>query len=143
MRRCFASALLLLLFCLPQLAVGQTASISGTVTDPTAAVLSHAKVTARNLATHVSRSTATNGSGSYQIMSLDPGVYDVLVEQPGFKTVTYSRLELTVGQVQKLNPMLVPSATPETVMVIGDEVAPVDLDDAQIGNLVKSQQIER
>ena len=142
MKRSPASALLLLLLCSPWLARAQTASISGTVTDTTAAVVPQAKITARNLATNASRSTATDGSGSYRITSLVPGVYDVHVERAGFKTVEYSRVELTVGQVQNLSPALVPSATAETVTVHGEEVAPVDLDDAQIGNLVKSQQIE-
>jgi len=142
MKRFSALALLLLLFCFPRLAVGQTASISGTVMDATAAVVPQAKVTARNLATNASRSTATDGSGSYRITSLVPGVYDVLVERSGFKTVEYSRVELTVGQVQNLSPALVPSAAAETITVHGEEVAPVDLDDAEIGNMVKSQQIE-
>src|SRR5271157_964325 len=142
MRRLPAPALLLLFFCLPRLAEAQTASISGTVTDATAAVVPQAKVTTRNLATNASRSTATDGSGSYRITSLVPGVYDVLVERTGFKTVEYSRVELAVGQVQNLNATLVPSATAETITVHGEQVTPLDLDDAQVGNLVKSQQIE-
>jgi len=136
------SALLLLLFCVPLPAVAQTASISGTVTDATAAVVPQAKVTARNLATNASRDTVTDGSGTYRIPSLVPGIYDVLVERQGFKTVEYASVELTVGQVQDLSPKLVPSATPETITVHGEQVAPLDLDDAQVGNLVKSQQIE-
>lgn len=142
MRRLSASALLLLFLCFPRPAVGQTASINGTVTDATAAVVPQAKVTARHLATNVSRTTTTDGSGSYRITSLVPGIYDVLVERPGFKTVGYSRVELTVGQVQNLSPTLVPSATAETITVHGEEVAPLDLDDAQIGNIVSSEQIE-
>ena len=142
MRRLYGSALLLLFVCLPRLAVGQAAAVSGTVTDTTAAVVPQAKVTARNLATNVSRGTTTDGSGSYRITSLVPGIYDVLVERPGFKTVEYSHVELTVGQVQNLSPTLVPSATAETITVHGEQVAPLDLDDAQIGNIVKSEQIE-
>jgi Carboxypeptidase regulatory-like domain/TonB dependent receptor len=142
MRRLSSSALLLLFLCIPRPAVGQTASVSGTVTDATSAVVPQVKVTARNLATNVSRSATTDGSGSYRITSLVPGIYDVLVERMGFKTVEYSRVELTVGQVQNLSPTLVPSAKAETVTVHGEEVAPLDLDDAQIGNVVKSEQIE-
>src|SRR5208337_4724304 len=136
------TALFLLLFCVPWLAMAQTASISGTVTDTTAAVVPQAKVTARNLATNASRDTVTDGSGTYRIPSLVSGMYDVLVERQGFKTVEYSRVELTVGQVLNLSPTLVPSATRETITVQGEQVAPLDLDDAQVGNLVKSQQIE-
>jgi hypothetical protein len=142
MRRLSASALVLSLFCLSRLAVAQTASISGTVTDTTAAVVPQVKVTARNVATNLTRSTATDGSGSYRITSLVPGIYDVLVERTGFKTVEYSRVELTVGRVQNLSPTLVPSATAETITVHDEEVAPVDLDDAQIENIVKREQIE-
>ncbi|MGD0507909.1 MAG: TonB-dependent receptor [Terriglobales bacterium] len=142
MKRFSVLALLLLLFCFHRLAVAQTASISGTVMDATAAVVPQAKVTARNLATNASRGTATDGSGSYRITSLVPGVYDVIIERPGFKAVEYSRVELTVGQVQNLSPAMVPSATAETITVHGEDVSPVDLDDAEIGNLVRSQQIE-
>jgi hypothetical protein len=142
MRRLSASVLLLSFFCLSRLVGAQTAAISGTVTDSTAAVVPQVKVTARNLATNVSRGTTTDGSGTYRITSLVPGIYDVLVEHAGFKTVEYSRVELTVGQVQNLSPTLVPSATGETITVHGEQVAPLDLDDAQIGNVVKSQQIE-
>jgi hypothetical protein len=142
MKRPPASILVLLLFCLPWLAKAQTASISGTVTDASAAVVPQAQVSARNLATNALRSTATDGSGNYRITSLLPGFYEVRVERQGFKTVEYSRVELTVDQVQNLSPTLVPAATPETVTVLGEAVAPIDLDDAQIGNIVKSQQIE-
>lgn len=142
MQRFSALALLFLsLFCLSRLTAAQSAAITGTVTDATAAVVPDVKVTARNVATNLARSTATDESGNYRITSLVPGIYDVLVERSGFKTVEYSQVELTVGQVQNLSPTLVPSATAETITVHGEEIAPVDLDDAQIGTLVKSEQI--
>jgi hypothetical protein len=122
--------------------MAQTASISGTVTDSTGAVIPQAKVSARNLATNSSRDTATDGSGSYRITSLVPGVYDVRIEKAGFKIVEYARVELTVGQVQNLNPALAPSVAEERVTVRGEEIAPIDLDDAQVGNIVKSEQVE-
>src|SRR5215813_5263964 len=140
--RASATNLFSFVFCLSSLTIAQTASISGTVTDPTAAVIPQAKVTARNLATNGSRNTATDGSGTYRITSLTPGLYDVLVEKDGFKTVEYTRVELTVGQVQNLNPVLSLSAAHETVTVQGESVAPVDLDDAQVGNVVNSQQVQ-
>jgi hypothetical protein len=121
MGRIPASVLLLSLFSLSPPALAQTAAIAGTVMDTTAAVVPQAKVTARNLATNVVRSAATDGSGNYRITSLVPGIYDVLVERSGFKTVEYYRVELTVGQVQNLSPTLVPSATPETITVHGED----------------------
>jgi len=141
-KRPHALSFLLLVFFLSQFAGAQTASISGTVTDSTSAVIPQAKITARNLATNALRDTTTDGFGSYRITSLVPGVYDVRIEKAGFKIVDYERVELTVGQVQSLSPALVPSAAGETVTVHGEEVAPIDLDDAQVGNLVKSQQVQ-
>jgi hypothetical protein len=61
---------------------------------------------------------------------------------PGFKVAEYSRVELIVDQVQNLNAALAPSAAPEKVTVLGESLAPVDLNDAQIGNVVSSQQVE-
>jgi hypothetical protein len=144
MRKYSASILLLalLFFFLSQLVTAQTASITGTVTDPTGAVIPQATITARNLATNAARTTFTDGSGVYRITSLVPGLYDVQVAKSGFKTVEFSRVELTVDQVQNLDTALAPSATHETITVQGEAVAPVDLNDAQIGNVVKSQQLE-
>jgi hypothetical protein len=133
---------IVLVFCLVGSALAQTASVSGTVTDSSGAVVPQTTITARNLATNASRDAATDSAGTYRITNLVPGFYDVRVEKGGFKTVEYSRMELTVGQVQSLNPVLAPSATPETVTVHGQQVPPIDLDDAQIGDVVKSQQIE-
>ncbi len=135
---------LLLFVCsfLLQSASAQTATITGTVTDSSAALVANARVTAHNLGTNLLRITVTDSSGGYRITSLPPGVYDVAVQHSGFKTVEYSHVELTVGQVQNLSPTLLPSANPETVTVKGEQVAPLDLDDAQIGNLVNSEQIQ-
>src|SRR6266700_2583821 len=55
-------------------------SIIGTVTDPSGAPIAGAKVQARNLATQVSRSVTTNGTGDFEAASLMPGFYNVTVE---------------------------------------------------------------
>src|SRR5215469_2676707 len=137
-----STSLLFLTVCLSGFATAQTASITGTVTDSTAAVIPQARVTARNLDMNTLRTSATDGSGSYRITSLTPGVYDVLIEKDGFNTVDYAHVELTVGQVRNLNPVLSPSAARETVTVQADTIAPIDLDDAQVGNVVKTQQVQ-
>lgn len=124
------------------LATAQTASISGTVTDSTAAVIPQAKVSARNSATNALRDTTTDGSGGYRITSLAPGVYDVVIEKVGFKTVEYSRVDLTVGMVRNLNPVMSPSEARESITVQAETTAPINLDDAQVENLVKAQQVQ-
>jgi hypothetical protein len=141
--RCLAVSILLLsIFGLPQSASAQTSSVSGTVTDITGAVVPHARISALNKTTNATRSAETDDSGTYRITNLSPGIYDVLIEKQGFKVAEYSLVTLPVDQVQNLNATLAPSAIPEKVTVVGEELAPVDLNDAQIGNTVSSQQIE-
>src|SRR5690348_4261384 len=136
LRRSAASVLFLLTSCLPPFAAAQTAAIAGTVTDSTAAVVPEATITARDLATNISRTARTDQHGNYRVPSLSPGIYDVLFEHPGFKAVEYSEVELAVDTVQNLSPTLVPSAVEQKITVVGGDVPLVDLDDAQIGNLV-------
>ena len=136
------SLLLLFAFCCSPSVLAQTASMAGTVKDSTAAVVPEVKVTVRNNATNASRSALTDRSGSYRIASLGPGSYDVVIEKLGFKVVEYPRVELTVDQVQTLDTILTPSAITEKVTVQGETVAPIDLSDAQVGNIVRSQQME-
>ncbi|HYL15542.1 MAG TPA: TonB-dependent receptor [Terriglobales bacterium] len=136
------SVLLLILLSLPRSASAQTASISGTVTDISGAVVPRAKISVQNRATNATRSTETDGSGVFRITNLVPGTFDVLVEKVGFKVVEYSQVQLTVDQVQNLNATLAPSGIAEKMTVNGESVAPLDSDDAQVGNMVNSVQVE-
>src|SRR5229473_894750 len=140
-KRISISILLLFLSFLAHSAFAQTASITGTIKDSSGGLVPQAQITAKNKATNASRSALTDESGTYRITSLVPGIYDVLIEKPAFKTVEYSKVELTVDQVQNLDAILAPSSITEKVTVTGEAVAPVDLNDAQIGNVVTTQQI--
>src|SRR5690348_4321102 len=61
------------------------ASISGTVTDSSDAVIPGANVTAQNLATHFTSSAVTNERGEYTIPFVTPGTYSVTVQANGFQ----------------------------------------------------------
>ena len=64
-----------------------TGSIQGTITDPSGAVVSGAKVTIRNKETNQSSAALTNSSGTYASGALIPGSYEVRIEASGFRTV--------------------------------------------------------
>jgi hypothetical protein len=143
MSRCIALSILLPFWLVVSQSVSaQTSSVTGTVTDVSGAVVQHAKVSVVNKATNAARSTESDDSGTYRVTNLPPGAYDVVIEKPGFKVAEYSRIELTVDQVQNVDATLAPSATPEKVKVVGETLAPVDLNDAQIGNVISNQQLE-
>ncbi|HYL83389.1 MAG TPA: TonB-dependent receptor [Candidatus Angelobacter sp.] len=133
---------LLAILVLPSCVRAQTASIAGTITDSTGASVPNAKITAQNVATGMSRGVQTDESGVYRITNLDPGIYDVQIEHPSFNTVLFSQIPLSVDQVLTLDAKLAVSAIKETVKVASESVAPVDLNDAQVGNLVDTRQVE-
>jgi hypothetical protein len=60
-------------------------AISGTVTDSTGGVLPGVTVTVANRATGVAQTVVTDEKGLYQVLYLNPGVYDVTTELQGFK----------------------------------------------------------
>lgn len=136
------SSIVLAVLLFQAVAFAQRASITGTVQDSTGAVVPQAKVTAHNQATNEERSVLTDGAGEFRISSLSPGNYAVRVEKTGFKTLQYVGVDLHVDQVLVLPATLAPSTVAEKVVVMGEAVPPVDLDDAQIGNTVTSQQID-
>src|ERR1051325_9650241 len=78
-------------------------TVNGTVTDPSGAAITDAKVTATQTATGVSRTTQSSGVGIYSLSALPPGVYDVQIEAPGFKTAKIPPLALGVGGVATLD----------------------------------------
>jgi outer membrane receptor protein involved in Fe transport len=74
----------------------ETGTITGTITDPTGAVVPDAKVTARNVATNAVRVVTTNTAGTYIVSNLIPADYLVIVEAGGF-TTQQRAVNVTVG----------------------------------------------
>src|SRR5687768_7803535 len=75
-----------------------TASLLGTVTDPTGAVVSGATVIVENVGTRGSQTTQTDGSGSYAIERLPVGEYTLTVTAPGFKRFQRTEIKLDATQ---------------------------------------------
>jgi hypothetical protein len=77
--------------------------ITGLVTDSSGAVVSGANVTVTNKATGATRKVTTNSEGLYSFPSLLPGVYELRVEQSGFKTAQMDDIKLEVQQTARLD----------------------------------------
>src|SRR6185312_17171812 len=109
---------------LSALAVAQTASIKGTVTDSTGAVVVGADVAAHNLDNNSTRTVTTGGSGEYAITNLTAGHYDVTVSKAGFRVFKVQRLELSVDQTLTANAKLEAGSTGEEIQVLGTDLPP-------------------
>ena len=80
-----------------------SSEIQGTVKDQTGAVVSGAKVTATDLETGVTRPTATDSDGHYDIKGLSTGSYQLRIEHAGFKVKELSDITLLVNQAAVLD----------------------------------------
>jgi hypothetical protein len=94
-----------------------TATLSGTVTDPSGAVLPNAQVTVHSLATGLDRVLKTDGAGLYVVPSLEPGDYKVQATASGFSTYTVQKVTLDVDQAVTVNMKLAVATAGETVQV--------------------------
>ena len=120
----------------------QTASIQGTVLDKGGAVIAGAEVVVTNVATAQIRTATTNDTGFYSLTTLPVGTYQIEVKKATFKSFKVQSAQLTVAQTLTLNARLDPGTVSEEVQVHADELPPIDLETAQVSNLVDSRQIK-
>jgi hypothetical protein len=119
----------------------QNASIAGTVSDSTGAVVAGATITLRNTATNESHTVNSGDSGTYALTNLPVGPYELTVKKEGFKQFNLPHIDLTVAQSFTVDPRLMPGATSEEVIVRADSTQEIDLETAQLSNLVDQRQM--
>src|SRR5215813_2043615 len=100
-----AVAALLLSFVFFANAIAQTtnATLGGTVSDATGALIPGVSITATNTQTGIVTTVVSNETGAYQFASLQTGIYKVTAELPGFQTQVYNEVTLGVAQQVRLN----------------------------------------
>ena len=84
----------------------QLATVSGTITDPSGAVVSGVVVTIVSQGTGLKRSAPTGTAGEYRFAGLPTGTYSLLMENPGFQSQVRDRLELTSAAEVVINSQL-------------------------------------
>jgi outer membrane receptor protein involved in Fe transport len=99
-----------------------TAELHGTVHDVSGAVIPNASITIANASRGFSRSTTSNGEGSYQLLLLPPGTYVVTVTATGFAKLTESNVVLTVGERAELPLPLAVSGSETITVTAGAEI---------------------
>jgi uncharacterized lipoprotein YajG len=117
-----------------------TATVVGTVTDPTGAAVPEASVTIVNVDTAQQRSTTTNPAGNYEFPFLAVANYTLTVEKAGFQKSEVSQFRLSVDQVARIDVSLRVGQVTETVEVQALAVA-LQTEDATVGTVIDSQKI--
>jgi hypothetical protein len=98
LHRLISLTFLLMLACMPSARAQVSASIKGTVTDPSNAPVPSAAVKTRNLETGAIRSSITDDAGRYLVLSLPVGEYEIRVTKAAFQDAIRSGIHLVVGE---------------------------------------------
>jgi hypothetical protein len=96
---------------------GGNGAITGTVTDPSGAVIVGAKVTVTQKATTNKRTAETNGSGQFNVPSLPPASYEITVESKSFKTYVQKDTTVLADQIVSVQVQLQLGQSSETITV--------------------------
>jgi len=136
------SYLMLLLSALPLRGQAVKASLVGTITDSSGAVVPGAEITITEVNTNFSRSATTNESGYYVFSNLNPGVYRVEAKLTGFKTAVKDKVEVLVNTTVRADLQLQPGAISEVVTVSAEAAPLLQTDRSDIGRKIEARQMQ-
>jgi hypothetical protein len=142
MKRVLFAVTLLLLLVSTSAFAQVTAGLSGTVADASGALIPGVEVTAKNINTGISNTTVTNETGSFVILSLQPGNYTLTAALTGFQTATYNQVTLGEGQQVRLNFNLqVAAAAGQNVEVTIAADTVLSTTSASVGNVLPERDV--
>jgi len=125
-------------------AFGQsTASLSGTVTDPTGAAVPNAHIVVHSLATGADRPVDSDSAGLYAVPALQPGDYSVVATAPGFSKDTVQKVTLNVDSKVTLNLKLAVGTTNETVQVEANAQNQIETETITVGEVIDQRQVQQ
>src|SRR3989454_2666407 len=142
MKRLFVPVTLLCL-CLSAYAFAQTsnATVGGTVSDSTGALIPGVTITTTNTATGIVNTVITNESGAYQFASLQTGNYKITAELGGFQTQTYNNVTLGISQEVRLNFPLQVGSVAQAVEVTATADTLIATTSSSIGSVLPDHQV--
>src|SRR5579863_1451087 len=123
------------------LASGPTGTITGTVTDPSGAVVRKARITVLHLSTNTLRVAETNDDGDFTAALLSPGRYQVTAESAGFRKSIFSDVVVDVDQTVRVDFALEIGAASEEVRV-KDTAPAIQTDTSTLGQVVNNTLVQ-
>jgi hypothetical protein len=132
-----------LVWCLSSIfAFGQaTTSLTGTVTDPSGAVVPGATLTLTNTGTNLSRETISDSEGRYTFTQVQPGSYTLTGKAAGFNDVIVNDIRLLVNTPATIPVVFEKIGAVATTVAVSAEAIQVNTTDASIGNAIGDRPI--
>ena len=124
-----------LALCFTGAAFGQAfSSLSGTISDPTGAIVPGVQIALQNPETGVQRTTISDEAGRYSFVQVSPGTYQVTAQLTGFKGIVIKDVRLLVNTPTTLGLKFESVGAISTELVVSTEASQVNTADATIGN---------
>ena len=121
----------------------QTATLRGEVTDDSGSVIPGAEITATNNATGAEVTGSTDAAGAYEL-TLEPGIYTITAENPGFETGIADDVELIAGQSVLRNFTLELAAVTTSVVVVGSRAEPRSVTESTVPvDVIRTEDLAR
>ena len=133
------SALLLAVASAP--AQSASGRLSGTVLDPSGAVVPGAAVQARNLALGSTARAETGAAGAFRFADLPPGFYSVRIELDGFRSVELDRVKVDTAVETSLPPIRLELGDQSQQVLVVADPNPVQTGNAEVSSVVTREQI--
>ncbi len=115
-------------------------TITGTLTDPTGAVVPGVRISIRNLANNGAYQSATTSAGEYTAPNLPAGKYEMVFEANGLKRLVQTDVEVGVSQTVRVDATLQIGATAETVSVTAESEL-LQKDTSSVGQTLQNHQV--
>src|SRR5436305_7466725 len=140
-QRAMFVTIVLSMFVVPNIFGQSAASLRGTVTDQSLAVLPGATVTAVDVATAHPYVVVTDEKGEYRLSDLAPSTYKLQIRKSGFATIEVGQMELLVGQIASRDFRMTVASTGETISVTG-EAPLIDTQGSEVGSNIDRRQLQ-
>jgi hypothetical protein len=134
------AVLLTCLFAVTAFSQTTTGSLTGTVTDPSGAVVAGATLTLVNPQTGAERSTTSNTEGRFDFTTLQPGKYNITVDAKGFKKAVSRDIIISVTTVSEVTIPLEVGAASETVTVTAAQEV-INTTNPSVTNIINTRQV--
>ncbi len=121
--------------------VGASGSVSGTVTDPSGALVPKGTITAQDVSRGVRRTSDVDSNGQYRFSNLPPGTYDLTAQIAGFQSQIQKGVTITVGLAATLDFHL-QVATTSSVVEVSAAPPVVETERGSQSNTITQQYID-
>jgi len=123
------------------MAQGTNANLTGTILDPTGAVVPNVTVSLENVRTGIILTNVSNEAGVYVFPAFQPGLYRLTAAASGFRKQVVSDFTVEVGARMNRNVSLEVASSTESVEVTASADSPLFINSASVGGVINARKI--